>query len=81
MPNPLYPHLPSAIREPVKQRTPNIASAMFPSLSREAKAKEASQSWAQEWVRKEQKASNARMVERLRQINERLAQERGGRSR
>jgi hypothetical protein len=49
---------------------------MFPGLSRAAKAKEASQSWAQAWAQKEQKESNARTVERLRQINERL--ERGG---
>jgi hypothetical protein len=73
----LYPNLPSGGRPEVKQRQPNIADAMWPSLSREAKAKEASQSWAQEWARREQKESNARMVERLRAINERLRQERG----
>jgi hypothetical protein len=39
----LYPHLPSAAREPVKQRTPSLADALFPSLSREAKAKERDQ--------------------------------------
>ena len=39
----LYPHLPSSAREPIKQRTPNIGDAMWPSLSREAKAKEADQ--------------------------------------
>jgi hypothetical protein len=71
----LYPHLPSGERPEVKQRTPTLADAMFPSLSREQKAKEASQAWEREWVRKEQKASNARTVERLRQINERLARE------
>jgi hypothetical protein len=73
----LYPHLPSAARPEVKQRTPNIADAMFPSLSREAKREEASQAWAREWVRAEQKASNARTVEQLRQINERLREGRG----
>jgi len=74
----LYPHLPSAHRPEVQQRrTPTIADALFPSLSREVKAKEAAQAWAQEWARKEQKESNARMVERLRQMNERLARERG----
>jgi hypothetical protein len=36
----LYPHLPSAAREPVQQRTPNISDAMWPGLSRAAKAKE-----------------------------------------
>jgi hypothetical protein len=73
----IWPHLPSGERSEVKQRTPNIADAMFPSLSREAKAKEASQAWVREWARKEQKASNARIAEHLRKINERLAQERG----
>ena len=68
----LYPNLPTSARPEVKQRQPNIADAMWPSLSRAAKAKEASQSWAQEWARREQKESNARTVERLRQINERL---------
>jgi hypothetical protein len=72
MPNPLYPNLPSAIPNEVKQRQPSLADALFPSLSRAAKAKEASQAWVREWARKEQKASNARMAERLRQINERL---------
>jgi len=72
----LFGHLPSAVPEPVKQRQPNIADAMFPSLSREAKRKEAAQAWEREWARKEQRASNARTVEHLRQINERLARER-----
>ena len=33
----LYGHLPSASREPVQQRTPNIADALYPSLSRSQK--------------------------------------------
>jgi hypothetical protein len=37
----LYPHLPSAEREPVKQSGRSVADALWPSLSREAKAKEA----------------------------------------
>jgi hypothetical protein len=73
----LYPNLPSGERPEVKQRQPNIASAMFPSLSREAKQQEASQAWVCEWARAEQKERTARMVEHLRQINERLAKERG----
>ena len=73
----IWPHLAQGTPEPVKQRTPNIADAMFPSLSREAKREEASQAWAREWVRAEQKASNARTVEQLRQINERLREGRG----
>jgi len=45
MPNPpsaaqaLYPHLPTAAREPVQRSKPNsVGDAMWPSLSREAKA-------------------------------------------
>ena len=59
-------------------RIPTLAQAMYPALrsnSPEAKRREAAEAWAQEWVRKEQKASNARTVERLRQINEKLRQE------
>jgi hypothetical protein len=76
----LYPHLKAGTPEPVQQRRqPNsVAEAMFPSLSGEAKAKEASQAWVREWVRAEQKAHTKRMVESLRQINERLRQEREG---
>jgi len=37
----LYRHLPSAEREPVQQRTPNVADAMWPQLSREVKAHDA----------------------------------------
>jgi hypothetical protein len=33
----IYGHLPSAARPEVEQRQPDIASAMFPGLSREAK--------------------------------------------
>jgi hypothetical protein len=42
----LYPHLPSAEREPITQRPKSIADAIWPSLSREQKAKEA---WQAEW--------------------------------
>jgi hypothetical protein len=37
----IYPHLPSGAREPVQQRTPTVADAMYPGLSREAKSQEA----------------------------------------
>jgi hypothetical protein len=37
----LYPHLPSAAREPIKQRERSLGDAMWPQLSREQKAKEA----------------------------------------
>jgi hypothetical protein len=53
MPNPpsaaqaLYGHLPSAARPEVKQRERSLGDAMWPQLSREAKAKEADQAlWA-----------------------------------
>ena len=55
MPNPpsaaqaLYGHLPAGSRQPVQQRTPNISDAMWPSLSRSAKAQEAEQKRWEEW--------------------------------
>jgi hypothetical protein len=39
----LYPHLPTSERPERTQRTPNISDAMWPKLSREAKAQEADQ--------------------------------------
>ena len=39
----LYPHLPSAERTPSAQRERSLADAMFPSLSKEAKQREADQ--------------------------------------
>jgi hypothetical protein len=54
---------------------PSLADAMYPNLSRDVKRKEAAEAWAQEWARKEQKESNARMVERLRAMNERIREE------
>jgi hypothetical protein len=43
----LYPHLPSAEREPVKQREHSLGDALWPQLSREQKAREADQArWA-----------------------------------
>jgi hypothetical protein len=73
----IWPNLPHDDERVAKQSRRTVADAMWPSLSKEAKAKEASQTWAQAWARKEQRASNARTAEHLRQINERLAQERG----
>jgi hypothetical protein len=44
----LYGHLRSGERPEQQQRTPNVADAMWPKLSREAKAQEADQRlWAQ----------------------------------
>jgi hypothetical protein len=39
----IWGNLPSGAREPVKQREQSLASAMWPSLSKEAKAREADQ--------------------------------------
>jgi hypothetical protein len=39
----LYPHLRQGTPEPVRQRTPNVADAMWPKLSRATKAAEADQ--------------------------------------
>jgi hypothetical protein len=33
----IYPHLPSAAREPIKQRERSLGDALWPQLSREAK--------------------------------------------
>jgi hypothetical protein len=52
---------------------PSLADALYPNLSATARAKEAAEA---KW-RAEQKAQQKRMVEQLRAINERLAQERG----
>ena len=45
----IWPHLPTGTPEPVEQRTPTVADAMFPNLSREAKAQEANQQRWDEW--------------------------------
>jgi hypothetical protein len=39
----LYPHLPSGDREPVKQKERTLADALFPTLSRAGKQREADQ--------------------------------------
>jgi hypothetical protein len=39
----IYPHLPSVAPAPVQRQQPQLADALFPSLSREQKAKEAAQ--------------------------------------
>ena len=39
----IWPNLPSGDREPVKQRERSLGDAMWPQLSREAKAKDADQ--------------------------------------
>jgi hypothetical protein len=43
----IYPHLPSGERPEVQQRTPGLADALHPGLSRAGKAREADQRlWA-----------------------------------
>ena len=69
----LYPNLPSAERVETRQRGPSLANSMFPSLSREAKAREHDQ---QLWnaIRKRQRDS---LVRGLREANANLSRERG----
>jgi hypothetical protein len=69
----LYPHLPSAEREPSTQRERSLANALWPSLSREAKQREAAQARWDEW-RKRDRDSTLRL---LKQINADLRRERG----
>jgi hypothetical protein len=69
----IYPHLPSAAREPVQQRTPGLGDAMWPSLSREARAKEADQRLWDEIC----KRSRDNLLRGLKEL--RLARERGRR--
>jgi hypothetical protein len=71
----IWPHLPHDEEPVAKQSKPTLADSMWPSLSASAKREEASQAWEREWARAEQKARTKRMVEHLRQINERLARE------
>ena len=61
----IWPHLPSAAREPVKQRTKDLASLMYPSQTKEAKAAQA--------FRERDKQS---LLRGLRELRERM---RGGR--
>jgi hypothetical protein len=69
----IWPHLPHDDERVAKQSKRTLADSMWPSLSREAKQQE----YWREWARAEQKARSKRMVEHLREINERLRQERG----
>ena len=69
----IWPHLPTGTPEPVQQRTPTVADAMFPNLSRAAKAQEAQQ---QRWdaMRKQQRDNHLRG---LRQANANLDKSEG----
>ena len=55
----------------VERVRPDLASAMFPSLSREAKAREAA---AAQW-RAEQKRRNEQLAVDLRELNARLSKQ------
>ena len=72
----IWPHLPHDDEQVTKQSKSSLAESLWPGLSASAKREEAAEAWADAWVRKEQKASNARTVELLRQMNERLERER-----
>jgi hypothetical protein len=69
----IWPHLPHDEERVAKQSKPTLADSLWPSLSASAKREEA---WQARW-QAEEKARVKRMVEHLRQINERLARERG----
>jgi hypothetical protein len=58
---------------PPSAAKPDLASALWPSLSREAKMKEAQKARAQA----EQKAHNKRMADHLKTLTEQLRRERG----
>jgi hypothetical protein len=58
----LYGHLPSAAREPVKQRQPTLGDALWPQLSREAKQREA---WQEEYRKRDREA----LLKALRMVN------------
>ena len=65
----LYGHLPSASREPAQQRRqPTVADAMWPSLSRSAKAAEAEQKRWDEW--REQRRQS--LLRGLRELNAKM---------
>ena len=68
----LFGHLPSASRPEVQQRKPTVSDAMWPSLSRAAKAAEAHQQRWQEWCKRQRDI----LLKNLREANGR-----GGRMR
>jgi hypothetical protein len=62
----LYPNLPSAERPEVEQRRPpNVGDAMWPSLSREAKARDAYREQEHQRLLRNLRALNARIDARL----------------
>ena len=71
----LYPHLPSADRAPSTQRERSLADAMYPSLSREARAKEAELAW----VEARNKRNRDNTLKWLREANANLRADKAGR--
>jgi hypothetical protein len=69
----LYSHLPSAAREPVKQAEPRLADALFPSLSRAAKQRDAEQERWDAWRKRERDS----LLRHLREANAKAARGRG----
>ena len=61
----LFPHLPSAEREPVQQRERSLADAMYPAQSREQRA----------WDER-RKAERDRLLKNLRELRERMREDR-----
>jgi hypothetical protein len=64
----IYPHLPSAAREPVKQRERSLADALYPSLSKGAKQREAEKAL---WTRINERNREA-LLRGLREANANL---------
>jgi len=69
----LYPHLPSTEREPVKQSKRTVADAMWPQLSREAKARDHDQRLWDEILQRQRDA----LVRGLRETVASIRSERG----
>jgi hypothetical protein len=63
----IWPHLRQGTPEPVQQRTPTVSDAMWPSLSREAKAQEHDQQLRDQILKKQRDD----FVQRQREARER----------
>jgi hypothetical protein len=69
----IWPHLPHDDERLAKQSKRSVADSMWPSLSREAKAREAAQAWAQA----ELKARNKRLADNLQVTIDAVRREKG----
>jgi hypothetical protein len=74
----IWPHLPHDDGRVAKQSKRTVADALWPSLSREAKAKEAAQARWDEWRKRDRDSLLRNLRELNARIDARLARERGG---